>query len=357
MRIRAVPALMLFAATLWLALAKAAANDTSPEALVLTGHWKRAKALLEPRVQANGNDAQALFFLSQVRNAYRDFNGAIVFAERAAALNPKSAAYRGQVGESVCRLAGKERTLSLGRRCRAEMEATLALDPNHLDSLWGLMEWHMEAPWIIGGRKSEARRYLAEIKRIDPARGFMAQNRMNQYEKKTDSPEPLFLQAVEADPKNYSIRMTLVNFYFSDGQKKYDLVEKHAREALQLEPDRTGGYGGQAVVFARQKRWQELDAILAQAEKNVPDNFSPYYSAGNVLLVDGSDLPRAEKYFRKYLTIEPEPSSPTHADAHWRLALVLEKMNRKPEAIQELQKTLQLNPNHEGAKKDLQRLK
>jgi tetratricopeptide (TPR) repeat protein len=151
--------------------------------------------------------------------------------------------------------------------------------------------------------------------------------------------------------------MTLVNFYFSDGQKKYDLVEKHAREALKLEPGRTGGYGGQAVVFARQKRWPELDAILAQAEKNVPDNFAPFYSTGNVLLADGSDLPRAEKYFRKYLTIEPEPTSATHADAHWRLALVLEKMNRKPEAIQELEKTLQLNPNHEGAKKDLKRLR
>ena len=333
------------------------ANDPSPEALVEGSHWKRAKALLEPRVQANPSDAQALYLLSQVRIAYRDFSGALPLAERAAAQNPKNADYRGQVAEAVCELAGKEKSFSLGRRCKSELEAAAALDPNDVDSRWGLMQWHMEAPWIIGGRKEEARKRLAEIQRINPARGFMAQNRMNQYEKKTDSPEPLLLQAVEADPKSYGIRMTLVNFYFSDGQKKYDLVEKHAREALQLEPGRTGGYGGQAVVFARQKRWQELDAILAQAVKNVPDNFSPFYSAGNILLADGSDLPRAEKYFRKYLTMEPEPNSPTHADAHWRLALVFEKMNRKPEAIQELQKALQLNPNHEPAKKDLQRLK
>ena len=357
MRLRAIPALMLFAATLWFALAQAAVNDPSPEALIESYHWKRAKALLEPRVKANPNEAEALYLLSQVRMAYRDLKDAVTLAERAAAQNPKSVAYRQQVAEAVCELAGKERSLGLGRRCKSELEAAAALDPNHVDSRWGLMEWHMEAPWIIGGRKGEARKMLVEIQRINPSRGFMAQNRMNQYEKKTDSPEPLFLKALEANPKSYSIRMTLVNFYFSDGQKKYDLVEKHAREALKLEPDRTGGYGGQAVVFARQKRWQELDAILAQAEKIVPDNFSPYYSAGNILLVDGSDLPRAEKYFRKYLSIEPEPRAPTHADAHWRLALVLEKMNRKPEAVQELQKTLQLNPNHEGAKKDLQRLK
>jgi tetratricopeptide (TPR) repeat protein len=357
MRLRAVPAWRLIAATLWLALAQAAVNDPSPEALVLTGHWKRARAALESRVQANPNDAQALFLLSQVRVAYRDYKDAVTLAERAAAQNPKSVEYRQQVAEAICELAGKERSLGLGRRCKSELEAAAALGPNDIDSRWGLMQWHMEAPWIIGGRKGEARRYLAEIQRINPSRGYLAQHRMNQYEKKTDSPEPLFLKALEANPKSYSIHMTLVNFYFSDRQKKYDLVEKHAREALKLEPDRTGGYGGQAVVFARQKRWQELDAILTQAEKNAPDNFSPFYSAGNILLADGSDLPRAEKYFRKYLTLEPEPNSPTHADAHWRLALVLEKMNRKPEAIQELQKTLQLNPTHEGAKKDLQRLK
>ena len=357
MRLRAVQIAMLMTATMLCALAQAIANDPSPEALVEAHHWKRAKAVLEPRVQANPNDAQALYLLSRVRNAYRDFSGAVTLAERAVALNPKSPEFHGQLAESVCELAGKERSMSLGRRCKSEMETTLALDPKYVDSLWGLMEWHMEAPWIIGGRRDEARKRLAEIQRANPARGFLAQVQMNRYEKKTDSPEPLYLKALEADPNNYGIRMTLANFYFASPQPKYDLVEQHAREALKVRPDRTGGYGGQAIVFARQKRWPELDAILVQAEKNVPDNFAPYFNAGMILLSDGSDLARAEKYFRKYLMIEPEPGTATRADAHWRLALVLERTGRKPEAIQELEKALQLNPNLEGAKNDLKRLK
>ena len=107
MRFRAIPVLMLIAATLWFALAQAAVNDPSPEALVQTGHWKRARAVLEPRVQANPKDAQALFLLSQVRMAYRDFKDAVALAERAAAQNPKSVEYRQQVAEAVCELAGK----------------------------------------------------------------------------------------------------------------------------------------------------------------------------------------------------------------------------------------------------------
>jgi tetratricopeptide (TPR) repeat protein len=334
----------------------AQASELSPDDLIKGGHWKRAKALLEPRVQASPNDGQALYLLSQVRMAYRDYQGALALAERAAAQNPKNAEYRGQVAEAVCELAGKERSFSLGRRCKSELEATAALDPNDLDSRWGLMQWHMEAPWIIGGRKDEARKRLAEIQRINPSRGAMAQVRMNHYDNKTDSPEPLYLKALELDPQSYSIRTTLMSFYISDAQKRFDLAEKYARELLKLEPNRTGGYTGLAIVFARQKRWQELDAVLAQAEKAVPDSFVPFLRAAQAIPGDSGEQTRAEKYFRKYLSIEPEPNSPTLADAHWMLALLLERMNRKPEAINELKMALQLNPDHEAAKKDLKRL-
>jgi len=100
-----------------------------------------------------------------------------------------------------------------------------------------------------------------------------------------------------------------------------------------------------------------LDAILAQAEKNVPDNLSPYYQAGRLLLNPGSDLPRAENYFRKYLTQEPEPGAPQHAHAYWRLGLALEKQGRKPEAINALETAVRLKPDLAEAKKDLKRLK
>ena len=334
----------------------ARAIDATPEELVKAGHWKRAKALLELRVQANPNDAQSLYLLSQVRIAYRDYKEALALAERAAAQNQKNAEYRGQVAEAVCELAGKERSFSLGRRCKSELEATVALDPQDVDSRLGLLQWHMEAPWIIGGRKDEARKQLAEIQRINPSKGALAQVRMNRYEENKASPEPLYLKALELDPQSYAIRITLMNFYFSDAQRNYDLVEKYAREAVKIDPNRTGGYSGLAIVFARQKRWQELDAILAQAEKTIPDNFVPYLRAEQAISADSGELPRAEKYLRKYLSIDPEPNSPTLADAHWMLALLLERMNRKPEAVEELRLALKLNPEHEAAKKDLKRL-
>ena len=65
--------------------------------------------------------------------------------------------------------------------------------------------------------------------------------------------------------------------------------------------------------------------MLAQAEKAVPDDLTPYYEAGTVLLDEHSDLTRAERYFRKYLSQEPEGNEPRLAEARGQLGLVLEK--------------------------------
>lgn len=68
-------------------------------------------------------------------------------------------------------------------------------------------------------------------------------------------------------------------------------------------------------------------------------------------------MPRAERYVRKYLSQEPEPSASTPAVAHWRLGLILEKQGRKADAIAEVQEATKLDPKFQQAQKDLKRLK
>ena len=79
-----------------------AARAQSPAAdLAEHGHWKRLKALVEPRAAANPNDAEAQWLLSRVRMAFKDVDGALAPAEKAAALDPKNVEYRWQVAQVV----------------------------------------------------------------------------------------------------------------------------------------------------------------------------------------------------------------------------------------------------------------
>ena len=336
------------------------ANTPTPAGLAEAGHWRRAQALVEPRLRANPNDAEAAYLMSRVRLMTGDLDEALKLAEKAASLDPKNASYRYQVAAvagTMAQRASMFRQHGLARRFKREAEAALALDPKYVEARWGLMMFYLQAPGIIGGDKKKAQEFADEIARLDPVRGWMAKAEFVEREKRTAEIGAYYQKAVEANPKSYQAQMTLASFYASDAQKKYDLAERHAREALKIDPDRAGAYSQLAALYAYQSRLADLDAILAQSEKAIPDNRNPYYQAGRVFITQGKELARAESYFRKYLAQEPELNAPNHAGAHWRLGQTLEKLGRKQEAIRELETAVRMNPNLEEAKKDLKRLK
>jgi tetratricopeptide (TPR) repeat protein len=336
------------------------ADSPSPAALMESGHWKRARALAEQRLAANPNDAQAIYVLARYKLAAGDYDAAIRLGEKLVVLEPRNADYHyvlaGACGEKA-RNGGIFSQMGLARRFKKEAEAAVALDPKHVEARMGLIQFHLQAPGIVGGDKARARTLADEVMRLDPVRGYFAQARIAIAEKQTGRLEELYRKAVEADPRSYIAHTSLANFYAGDAQKKYELAEKHAREALKLDPDRIGAYSMLAALAAYREQWAELDGVIAQAEKAIPDNLLPYYRAGNVLLGSGKDLARAERYFRKYLAMEPEPGAPQNAHAWWRLGLVLEKQGRKPEAVAALQNAVRLKPDLDEAKKDLKRLR
>jgi tetratricopeptide (TPR) repeat protein len=347
---------------LWLSIAVVAAPDPAGRALIADGHWKRLRALAESRVAANPKDAEAAFLLGYAKLALGDLEGAQALADKAVSLdggNADSHFLLARVAGQKAEKAGMFKGLGLARQFKKESDITLSLNPNHLEALLDQMDFYYEAPGIVGGDKKEAWEIAERIGKINPARGYLAQASLLYREKAKDwsKIEDMYRKAAGAEPRNYEAHMALANLYASEHYKKYDESEKLAREAMVLNPGRVGAYYLLAILDVLRDRWQDLDVLLTQAEKAIPDNLNPYYQAARVMFTNGKDLPRAERYFRKYLTLEPEGENPHWAAAHWRLGLTLEKEGRKPEAIAELEAALKLEPDFDPAKKDLRRLK
>jgi tetratricopeptide (TPR) repeat protein len=336
------------------------AQNTGPEGLLEGGHWKRLRAIAEPRVAANPNDAQATYYLASAKEELGDLQGALPLAEKALSSDPNNARYHLRVATiciSLGQQAGIFKGMGLARRFKEEAEKAMALDPRSVDAGEDLMEYYFDAPGIAGGDKKKAWATAGEIGRIDAARGLLAQASLAEKEKNPAKEEDFYKKALAAVANDFRVLSTVAGFYGSDGQKKYDLAEKYALAALKLDETRAGPYVVLAIAYAARERWQDLDTAMARAEKNVPDDFGAYYQAGKVLLFSGKDLPRAERYFRKYLTMEPEGGEPHHAAAHWRLGLVLEKEGKNQEAIVEMEESLRLEPELKEAKQDLKRLR
>lgn len=327
------------------------------------GHWKRLKAMVEPRVAANPGDAEAQWLLSRVRLAYRDFDGALAPAEKSVALDGKNAEYRWQLAQVVGELASSAsvfKQMGLAKRFKREAETVLAMDARHTGAMTGLMEFYYRAPGIVGGDKKKAAQMPDEIMAINKVDGYLAKIR---FMSRSDPPAPIgqieqaYVEAVQADQSRYEPHVNLASIYALGTTPRWELAEKEALTARKIDPDRVAPYSILAAVYATGERWNELDTLLAEAEKKIPDNLTPYLRASISLVTTGKDLARAERYARKYLSQEPEPTATSTAVAHWRLAAVLEKAGRKGEAVTELQTAAKLDPKFEPAQKDLKRLR
>lgn len=325
-------------------------------------HWKRLKALIEPRAAANPNDAEAQWLLSRVRLRYNDTASALAAAEKAVALDGKNADYRWQLAQVVGEQASDAsifKAPGLAKRFKREVEAGLAINPRHTPSMIGLMEFYYRAPGIVGGDKKKAEAMPDQIMAINKVDGYIAKVRLMARmdpQPPTAQFEQVWVQAVQADPSRYEPHLNLASIYASGTSPRWELAEKEALNAKRIDPDRTGPYSILAAVYATAERWSDLDAVLAEAEKKIPDNLTPFLRAAGTLQGTGKDLPRAERYARKYLEQEPEPSAASHAVAHWRLGLILEKQGRKPDAIAALKTAVKADPKFEAAQKDLKRV-
>lgn len=341
------------AATAW-------AADATPENLLEARHLKRLRVWVEPRVAANPNDAQAAYFLANAKEEFGDLDGALPLAEKALSLDSNNPRYHLLVAD-ICiqqgQKAGIFKGMGLAHRFRDEASKAASLDPKYVDARESLMEFYFEAPGMAGGDKKKAWALADEIGKIDAARGFLAQASLAGKEKNPVKQNEFYEKALAAAPHDPRVLREAAQFYVSDVWKKHDLAEKYALEALKLDEDRVGPYVVLAVVYANAERWKDLDAIIARSEKAIPDDFGAHYQSGKVLLSSGKDLPRAERYFRKYLTIEPEAGEPPQAGAHWRLGQVLEKEGKKNDAIAEVQEAIRLQPDLKPAKDDLNRMK
>ncbi len=333
-------------------------GKTGLQALLDAGHYKRAKTLVESRLHENPRDGEALYGAGVIREAAKDIDGAIAAVEQAIALEPNNAVYHAQLGEiygTKAQSVSMFSAMKFAHKIRDEGEKALQLDPKSSDAYELLIQYYLQAPGIAGGDKKKAYAMLDDLFKFDVVRANLIRGELALKDQQMGKAESYYQNAVRADVNSYMAQTALANFYI--GRKNYAAGESGARDMLRIDRGRITAYLFLVAICVEQEKWQQLDTTLADSEKNVPDDFDAYYQAGRALYTEGKDLPRAERYFRKYLSQDPEIGAPALAHAHWRLGLVYEKEGRKPEAIQELQTAVTMKPDLDNAKKDLKRLK
>lgn len=286
------------------------------------GEFHEAQATLTGALQKTPANAASEILLARCYYEMGDWDNAILHAESAARLDPSSPESHVWLGQAYGRKAENQRSFPLALKARHQFEQAVALSPTDLDARRDLMEFYLEAPWILGGSKDKARKQAAAIASLDPVEGALARA---QYDERTGDT--------------------------SSAQGEYQHV-------LDLKPDRVGPYLEVADNAITRKDALELNAAVSGAEKVNPTDPRVAYYRGVAHILEGQRLPQAEHDLKSYAAHAPDRRDyPSHASALSWLGTLYERLGKPNLAMIEYQAALQLDPNFPAARKALIRLK
>jgi tetratricopeptide (TPR) repeat protein len=207
--------------------------------------------------------------------------------------------------------------------------------------VWGIAEW--VARWRPGGRNLAPAAGVAAIvllalyaaaaqRAVQPWRGSL----------------PLYENALYLNPRNNLIRLNLGNALTERGEIEQG-IEQY-RMAIEVDSDYVDAHHNLGFALATERRYSEAIAHYGEALRVRPDYAITHKRLGEALREQGHNE-RAAHHLRR--AIEFGLGS---QQIHYDLANLLRENGDLPGATEHYQKTLQIDPNHSGARRALDSL-
>lgn len=287
-----------------------------------SGNYASAIATLQSAISQSPVSGEAYFWLGRCYLEIRDFDSAIANAEKSVALDAKNSLYHEWLGRAYGEKAESEKSFLVARKVKKEFQEAVRLNPSDIAARADLEDFCLAAPWIVGGNKDEAKDQADAIVAIDPIAGHVARAK-----------------------------------YYQQAMKKPDLAENEYRLILSAKPNQVEPYLDVAGFFAGQSKPADLQTTIdAAAQVNAKDPRLTFFR-GVALVLSGTDLVRAEEYFKAYLASTPDRSDwPSHAAAREWLGRLYEAQGKPAEAAEQYRAALQLDPGRSQARSRLQKL-
>jgi len=199
----------------------------------------------------------------------RDYDKAISGSETAVKLDPKNAEYNRWLGRAYGAKAEQSRSFFLARKVKQAFEAAVRLAPGDIAARRDLMQYCVEAPWIVGGDKDKARQQIEAIAAIDPIQGKMARAAYLSTDKQWKAAEAEYVSLMGQHPQNLDAYMEAADYFA--GRNDANNLERAINTASQIGPQDPRLNYYRAVVLVLRQSELPTAAKLLQAYISVPE--------------------------------------------------------------------------------------
>jgi hypothetical protein len=273
--------------------------------LMDAGHWKRARAIVEPPCRSALRATRCDFVAwSRIQLAFGDAGEALTAADKAIAIDSKRGeaylargrALQAQAGDSRKSAFERSRLFDQARKSYEQAIERMRKSAAPLEALALL--------YASASRSRANERRAAEtagdIEPIDPVAAELTRAAIFELAGKRAEAGRLIDQA-DAD--------------FEAAMQRWPGAERAAQVAAKAQATRVAPYRVLALAETHERKLSELDAMLTEANREVPDDRSPEFYAASALIGLKLDLPRARRYLDFYDGQPPEAGAPSLHDA------------------------------------------
>lgn len=304
------------------ALPDATAQIQAAQRQFNAGNYSGAISTLQGAVTQNPTSAEANYWLGRCYYELKDYDNAITAAEKSVALDPKNSIFHDWLGRIYGGKADRDRSFSYARKVKKEFETAVQLNPANIEARRDLEDYEIQAPWVVGGSKDDAKAQMEAIVALDPVEGDLARA-----------------------------------MYDDEALKKPDAAAKDYHDALAANPKKIEPYLDALAFYQTQNKASDMQAAIQQASQVAPNDPRLTYYRGVALVLANTNLADAEKDLKAYLASTPDRSDwPSHASAREWLGRLYEVQGKRSEATEQYRAALQLDPDRKDAKARLQNL-
>ncbi len=283
----------------------------------------RAEERLLPYVDAYPEHPEVAYLRSRLYLLRGDSKSGLAWMRKAHTLAPRQAKYAAGLGSAY-----GARIVDVNLAAKATMvgkitkyyELAMELDHTLPEPWFGLIEYYIQAPGIVGGSMRKAKRMADDFSQVNPFMGHLARARIAFHE------------------------------------EKFDRALLELKQAIALEPDDRRGHFALVILANNREEYnlaiQSIDFLL----ETDPEDFSATYQLGKYAALSGQQLDRGEAALKQYIAWDERPGVPSHASAYWRLGMIYENRSDPAAARQAYEQALILEPNLEVAQEALENL-
>lgn len=226
------------------------------------------------------NDAARWELMGKCHLMLGDYKVATDYLQKAVDLEPRNPDYVLWLGRCWGRRAETSNPLVApisATRARDYFSKALELDPGNRDALGDLFDYYLEAPAIMGGGIDKAEALARRILAIDPPEGHFDLSKVARKRQRLKD------------------------------------AEQELRTSVALGPDKIGHVLALARFLAGQSRFEECNAVLADAESIAPASPRVLYAKASIYIETHRQMEEARALLRQYLQSQLTPDDPPRA--------------------------------------------